>query len=63
MKNNNIGIAVIGSGRIGSLRARLSAKHPSVNFLAISDINLDNAKKLSEISGADFYSSKNDEVI
>ncbi|MCF8196852.1 MAG: Gfo/Idh/MocA family oxidoreductase [Polynucleobacter sp.] len=63
MKNNNIGIAVIGSGRIGSLRARLSAKHPSVNFLAISDINLDNAKKLSEISGADFYSSNNDEVI
>jgi malate/lactate dehydrogenase len=40
MKKNNIGIAVIGSGRIGSLRARLSAKHPSVNFLAISDINL-----------------------
>ena len=63
MKKNNIGIAVIGSGRIGSLRARLSAKHPSVNFLAISDINLDNAKKLSEISGADFYSSNNDEVI
>jgi predicted dehydrogenase len=37
MKQNNIGIAVVGAGRIGTLRARLAAKHPSVRFLAISD--------------------------
>jgi hypothetical protein len=43
MQHKNIGVAVIGSGRIGSLRARLAAKHPSVNFLAISDANIDNA--------------------
>ena len=36
-QNNNIGVAVIGAGRIGTLRARLAAKHPSVRFLAISD--------------------------
>ena len=36
-QNNNIGIAVVGAGRIGTLRARLAAKHPSVRFLAISD--------------------------
>ena len=29
-QNNNIGIAVVGAGRIGTLRARLAAKHPSV---------------------------------
>jgi len=37
VKQNNIGIAVVGAGRIGTLRARLAAKHPSVRFLAISD--------------------------
>ena len=63
MQHKNIGIAVIGSGRIGSLRARLAAKHPSVNFLAVSDANLENAKKLANLSGADFYSTNNDEVI
>ena len=33
-----LGIAVVGAGRIGTLRARLAAKHPSVRFLAVSDI-------------------------
>jgi len=37
MKQNNIGIAVVGAGRIGTLWARLAAKNPSVQFLAISD--------------------------
>ena len=35
MKGSQIGIAVIGSGRIGTLRAQLAAKHPAVNFLAV----------------------------
>ena len=32
MKQSNIGIAVIGAGRIGTLRARLAAKHPPFAF-------------------------------
>ena len=31
----DLGIAVIGSGRIGTLRARLAAKHPAVRFVAL----------------------------
>jgi predicted dehydrogenase len=58
-----LGIAVIGSGRIGSLRARLAAKHPSVKFLAIADQDISKAKALAELTSADFYSSDNDEVI
>ncbi len=58
-----LGIAVIGSGRIGSLRARLAAKHPSVKFLAIADQDITKAKALAEMTSADFYSSDNDEVI
>ena len=63
MNRKDIGLAVVGSGRIGSLRAKLAAKHPSVKFLAVSDINIDNAKKLADACGADFYSADNDEVI
>ncbi len=63
MKRKQIGIAVVGSGRIGTLRARLTAKHPAVNFLAVSDLDPQRAKSLAELTGADFHSSDNDEII
>ena len=61
--SKSLGIAVVGAGRIGTLRARLAAKHPSVGFLAISDINKDNARALAEKTNADFHSDNNFEVI
>src|SRR6185295_16986616 len=63
MKQANIGIAVVGAGRIGTLRARLAAKHPAVGFLAISDKDPARAKALAEQAGAHFHSDSNDEVI
>ena len=63
MKQTNIGIAVVGSGRIGTLRARLAAKHPAVRFLAISDRDPARARALAEQTGADLHSGSNDEVI
>src|SRR6195256_3576397 len=63
MKQTNIGIAVVGSGRIGTLRARLAAKHPAVRFLAISDRDPARARALAEQAGADLHSGSNDEVI
>jgi predicted dehydrogenase len=61
--NTNIGIAVVGAGRIGTLRARLAAKHPAVRFLAISDRDPARACALAEQAGADLHSGSNDEVI
>ena len=63
MKRKELGIAVIGSGRIGTLRARLAAKHPSVGFLALSDLDPARASALAEQTGADFHSGNNLEVI
>src|SRR6202165_4712148 len=63
MKTSNLGIAVVGSGRIGTLRARLAAKHPSVGFLAISDQDPARPRALAGQTGADFHSGSNDEVI
>src|ERR1700733_4228755 len=63
MKARELGIAVVGSGRIGSLRARLAAKHPAVRFLAVSDKVPAPAKALAQLAGAAVHSGDNDEVI
>jgi len=63
VKSTELGIAVVGSGRIGTLRARLAAKHPAVRFLAVSDKEEANAKALAGLAGADFYSADNEAVI
>ena len=58
-----LGIAVVGAGRIGTLRARLAAKHPSVRFLAISDIDPARAAALAKTAGADVHSRIHDDMI
>src|SRR5690606_22749053 len=58
-----LGIAVVGAGRIGSLRARFSAEHPAVDFVAVSDLDESNARRLAEKVGAQFYSGDNREII
>jgi predicted dehydrogenase len=63
MKQDHVGIAVVGAGRIGTLRARLAAKHPAVRFLAISDRDPARARALAEAAGADVHSGSNEEVI
>jgi predicted dehydrogenase len=63
MKRRDLGIAVIGAGRIGTLRARLAAKHPAVRFLAVSDRDPVRAKVLAETAGAHFHCGDNDAVI
>ena len=63
MQRKELGIAVVGSGRIGTLRARLAAKHPSVSFLAVSDRDPARARSLAEQAGADFHSGDNIEII
>lgn len=63
MTRRELGIAVVGAGRIGTLRARLAAKHPSVRFLAVSDVDPARARALAEQAGAQVHSGDNDEVI
>src|SRR5574341_2586202 len=60
---SELGVAVIGAGRIGTLRARLAAKHPAVRFLAIADADPARAQALADITGAQFHSGNNDDVI
>jgi predicted dehydrogenase len=63
MNPPSLGIAIVGAGRIGTLRARLAAKHPSVRYLAISDRDPERARALAEETKADHHSDSNDAVI
>ena len=62
-KHKQIGLAIIGSGRIGTLRAKLAKMHPSVGFIAVSDTNPEAAEKLAKTVGADFWSVDSAEVM
>jgi predicted dehydrogenase len=63
MRHKQLGIAVLGSGRIGTLRAHMALSHPAVNFLAVSDQEAIRAATLATNVAADFFSADNLEVI
>ena len=63
MDKKALGVGVVGSGRIGTLRANLVSHHPSLEFLAVSDIDHDRAKDLGERVGAQLATGRNEEVI
>ena len=52
---SELGIAVIGAGRMGSQRARIASTHPAVRFLAVSDSDPSRARTVGEKVNADFY--------
>jgi predicted dehydrogenase len=58
-----IGLAIVGCGRIGTLRARLAAAHPAVRFIALADQDVAKAQALANTVGARHYSADTDDVI
>jgi len=58
-----LGIAIVGSGRMGELRGHMAKMHPAVRFLACSDVNADRAQAVANKIGAQLFSSDNSRVI
>jgi hypothetical protein len=58
-----IGLGIIGSGRIGTLRARLAAGHPAVAGIAVSDLDPASAEKLAALVGGRSHGADNLAVI
>lgn len=50
-----MGVAVVGAGSIGSLRAEIAHRHPSVDFLAVCDIVPEKAERLARSCEADVW--------
>jgi UDP-N-acetyl-2-amino-2-deoxyglucuronate dehydrogenase len=59
----NIGVAVIGAGGIGTLRAHSCAQIPQIGHLAICDINPEKLGKLAETVRADLVTDDYEEAI
>jgi len=55
--DGGVGVAVVGAGSIGRLRAEISHRHPSVDYLAVADIVEDRAAVLAESCEADLWST------
>ena len=63
MEGKSIGLAIVGAGRIGTLRARLAAAHPAVRYIAVADQDASKAQALAKTVGAHYHSTDNDDVI
>src|ERR1700742_3715355 len=63
MPVNKIGLGIVGSGRIGTLRGRLAVGHPAVAMIAVSDLDSANAGKLATLIGARSHGRDNLAVI
>ena len=59
----HLGVAIIGAGRIGGLRAQLAARHPAVRYLAVADVDLGKAQKLGAGIGAQLVTGDSIEAI
>lgn len=60
---NELGVGVIGCGRMGRHRARVASAHPAVRYLAVSDASEAQAGKLGEETGAHSIGTDNSAVI
>jgi myo-inositol 2-dehydrogenase/D-chiro-inositol 1-dehydrogenase len=63
LQRTEIGLAIIGAGRIGTMRAKLASSHAAVRCIGVADINEGAAKKLAESSGATIVGTDSLEVI
>ncbi|MEE8363393.1 MAG: Gfo/Idh/MocA family oxidoreductase [Dehalococcoidia bacterium] len=60
---DGIGLAVIGCGTIGRIRAMLARQYPGVTWLGVCDIKEEVGQKLAEDSGADFFTGDYEELL
>ena len=63
MQRTELGVAVIGAGRIGALRAQLAVNHPAVRFVALADTDAARARTVAARCGAQFAADDNHAAI
>lgn len=45
------GVAIIGAGVVGGMRARTVVKHPGLRLRGVADVDLDRARQLADVAG------------
>ena len=56
-KPKRIGLAIIGAGRVGLIRAELAARHPEVEWIGLAETNPERGEIVREKCGADFVTT------
>ena len=62
-ETKQIGLAVIGCGVVGRIRATIAQEYPGIGWIGLSDKNEKLGQKLKEDLGADFFSNDYKELI
>ena len=62
-EKKQIGLAVIGCGVVGRIRATIAQEYPGIGWVGLSDKNEKLGQKLKEDLGADFFSNDYKELI
>lgn len=60
---DGVGVCVVGCGTIGTLRAEILRRHPSVSYLAVCDVDAAKAERLAHACRADRWSVDAAELI
>ena len=60
---NEIGLAIVGCGTIGRIRAKYAREYPGVKWLGLADLNEPLGRKLAEDTKADFFTTSAEELI
>ncbi|MDH3508192.1 MAG: Gfo/Idh/MocA family oxidoreductase, partial [Gammaproteobacteria bacterium] len=60
---DRIGLAIIGCGTIGRIRAELARQYPGVDWLGLCDISAERGKVLADDVNADFFTTSAAEIV
>ena len=60
---NEIGLAIVGCGTIGRIRAKYAREYPGVKWLGLADINEPLGRKLADDTKAEFFTTSAEELI
>jgi myo-inositol 2-dehydrogenase / D-chiro-inositol 1-dehydrogenase len=62
-ERKEIGLAVVGCGTIGRIRAMLARDYPGIGWIGLCDLNAALGEKLERDCGADFFTTSFDELL
>ena len=62
-QNREIGLAVVGCGTIGRIRAEFARDYPGIGWIGLCDIKEDLGKKLAKDAEADFFTTDYKELL
>ena len=62
-KRSEIGLAIVGCGTIGRIKAIMARDYPGIGWLGLCDINQELGEKLKVDSNADFYTTNYNDLL